>query len=139
MHVQVESGRQEHLAWLAEHDHHVNRAWVSRCIDLDEYLVASDGPEVVGYLRFSWFWGRIPYMEMIQVAAERRRQGVGTALVQAWQAAMAARGEKVLMTSSVESAVEPQAWHRRNGFRESGRLTFGQVEPDGELFFVKDI
>jgi ribosomal protein S18 acetylase RimI-like enzyme len=139
MNVHVRTGGRDHLAWLVEHDGHVSPKWVSRCIDLNEYLLAWAGSEIVGFLRYSSIWGSIPYMEMIAVAEGCRRRGVGTALFQAWQAAMAAQGAKLLMTSSVASELEPQAWHRRNGFVESGRLTFGKVEPAGETFFVKDI
>lgn len=139
MSLQIQPACRDHLDWLVEHDHHVSAPWVSRCIDHGEYLVACEGRLIVGFLRYSWFWGRIPYMDLIAVAEDRRRQGAGTALFRAWEAAMAARGANVLMTSSVEDELEPQAWHRRNGFRACGRLTLGGDEPGPEVFFIKDI
>ena len=139
MNIQTQIATNDHYDWLVEHELHVSAAWVARCISLGEYRVATIGAELVGYLRHGWFWGTIPYMEMIAVVDERRRQGVGTALLVAWEAAMAAAGARVLMTSSVADELEPQAWHRRNGFHESGRLTFGAMQATPEVFLVKEI
>ena len=48
-------------------------------------------------------------------------------------------GAKILMTSSVAEEKRPQEWHYRNGFEESGQLTFGQHDPSPETFFVKNL
>lgn len=56
-----------------------------------------------------------------------------------WEREMRRENYKVLMTSSQENEPEPQAWHRRNGFAESGQLTFGQQQTVPEIFFVKDL
>lgn len=129
----------EDIDWLADHDEHVGEAWIRRCILSNEYLVARRGGTIVGFLRFSRFWGRLPYMDMIRVLAEHRRSAVGTNLFLAWEAAMAAGGARLLMTSSELDEIEPQAWHRRNGFREAGRIDFFGFQPSPEVFFIKDI
>ncbi|MEJ1117106.1 hypothetical protein V9K92_01265 [Phyllobacterium sp. CCNWLW109] len=63
-----------HKAWLVENDPHVNTTWIDRWIFHSEYIIAlgADGP--VGFLRYSWFWGKIPYMDMIYVVPEQRRE-----------------------------------------------------------------
>lgn len=53
----------------------------------------------VGFLRFSWFWGMIPYMEMIQVLPEQRQFGIGRALAERWETAMLDEGATLLMAS----------------------------------------
>ncbi|MGO8484795.1 GNAT family N-acetyltransferase, partial [Rhizobium leguminosarum] len=78
----------ENLVALTPADGSAGEAWVSRCVALGEYLVAREAGEIVGFLRFSRFWGRVPYMEMIRVLPGHRRSGVGTALFLAWEAAM---------------------------------------------------
>ena len=95
--------------------------------------------EIVGFLRFSRFWGRVPYMEMIRVLPGHRRSGVGTALFLAWEEAMRGEGARLLMTSSECDESRPQDWHRRNGFTETGAIEFPGLQSVPEVFFIKHI
>lgn len=64
---------------------------------------------------------------------------MGTALLRAWQSKPLKHGAEVLVTSSMSDEPEPQAWHRRNGFVESGAVTFGRAQPTPEVFFVMSL
>jgi len=125
--------------WLLAEDNHIPAAWVDRCIVAGEYLIARVNGERRGFLRFSWFWRAIPYMELIRVAETEQRKGIGTALLRRWESDMRAKGAELLMTSSMSDEPEPQAWHRRNGFVESGSLTFRHMQTTPEVFFVKKL
>ena len=125
--------------WLAGHDRHVDVDWMARCIGHREYLVCERDDVRVGFLRYSRFWGVIPYMDMVLVLEGHRCAGAGTALFSRWEALMREGGAKILMTSSTSGEEEPLAWHRRNGFERSGRLTFGRHDPSPEDFLVKDL
>jgi ribosomal protein S18 acetylase RimI-like enzyme len=125
--------------WLFREDDHVGEQWVLRCIELGEYLVAREQGEIVGFLRFSRFWGRIPYMEMIRVSEGHRRSGVGTALYLAWEAEMQESGTRLLMTSSECDESRPQDWHRRNGFSETGSIDLPGIQTVPEVFFLKHL
>ncbi|MCC7268907.1 MAG: GNAT family N-acetyltransferase [Caulobacteraceae bacterium] len=124
---------------LSALDRHIDPAWVRRCLAAGEYFVAREAGEIVGFLRFTWFWRTMPYMELIQVREDRRRDGIGSRLVAAWETAMRAAGAELLITSSMSDEPGPQVWHRRNGFSESGELTFGRLQQTPEVFFVKPI
>ncbi len=137
--MKIRYGQQEDFEWLRAQDNHVGADWIKRCLHHGEYIIAADDGEILGFLRFSLFWGNIPYMDMIRVQDNHKRRGIGTAMLNFWERDMRARGAKVLMTSSVVHETEPQDWHKRNGFQECGQLTFGQHEPTPEVFFVKDL
>jgi len=137
--MKVRHANGDDLAWLLEHDRHVDDAWTSRCIAADEYLICEVAGTRAGFMRHSLFWGTIPYMDMIFVLQRYRYQGAGTLLLEAWETRMRAAGATILMTSATAGEKAPQAWHRRNGFEESGRLTFGRHDPSPETFFVKDL
>lgn len=125
--------------WLIEQDEHVSADWTVRCVALKEYFVAVEGDVRRGFLRFSRFWGRIPYLEMIQVDPAWRGVGIGYGLLQAWEEAMRAEGASLLMTSAMSDEPDPQAWHRMNGYERSGELTFGALQATPEVFFVKTL
>jgi GNAT superfamily N-acetyltransferase len=137
--VQVDIATLADAPWLVAWDTHVAPDWVRRCLDLKEYYIARSGAERIGFLRHSRFWGVIPFMDLIYVAPAWRRQGVGSALLEAWRQAMADQGASVLMTSSLSDEPEPQAWHERNGFERAGSLTFGAHQSTPEVFFVKSL
>ncbi|MBY5318127.1 GNAT family N-acetyltransferase [Rhizobium leguminosarum] len=137
--VEVARARQADIDWLVRADASAGEAWVSRCVALGEYLVAREAGEIVGFLRFSRFWGRVPYMEMIRVLPGHRRSGVGTALFLAWEDAMRDDGARLLMTSSECDESRPQDWHRRNGFSETGAIELPGLQSVPEVFFIKQI
>jgi predicted GNAT superfamily acetyltransferase len=139
MPIEVAAATPADRDWLVAQDNHIPAEWVSRCIASGEYLVARLESERAGFLRFSWFWRAIPYMELIRVADAQQRRGIGTALLKSWEASMRAQGAMLLMTSSMSDEPEPQAWHRRNGFVETGNLTFGDLQKTPEVFFVKQL
>ncbi|MCT7375829.1 GNAT family N-acetyltransferase [Chelativorans salis] len=139
MAIEVIAASDENIPWLIASDRHVSEAWVRRCVSLGEYLIARQDSSPIGFLRFSWFWGTIPYMDLIYVLPDNQRRGAGTALLQVWEEAMRERGARLLMTSSMSDEPEPQAWHRRNGFKVSGKLTFGNLQPVPEVFFIKPL
>ena len=134
----IRRAHSEDLSWLLEHDD-ASEDWIGRCIAFGEYFVAEGDGKLLGFLRFSRFWGKIPYMDMIRVLPLHRREGLGTALFRAWESAMIDEGAKHLMTSSEWAQAEPQAWHRRNGFKPAGSIDLRIVQPSPEIFFVKDI
>ncbi|MDE1992433.1 MAG: GNAT family N-acetyltransferase [Rhizobiaceae bacterium] len=136
--VNIRPADSKDIEWLIRHDDHVDEGWIRRCIQSSEYLLAEQNATLIGFLRFSQFWGKIPYMEMIRVLPDYRRCGVGTALYRTWEAAMAAEEFGLLMTSSERGETEPQDWHRRNGFREAGEIHFVTLQTS-EVFFIKEI
>lgn len=137
--MEVRYAEEEDSSWLVERDHHVRSDWVSRCITLKEYLICERETVRIGFLRYSLFWGAIPYMDMIVVLGRHRRSGAGTALFEFWETKMVARGATILMTSSETNERESREWHRRNGFEKCGRLTFGQLGLPPETFLVKNL
>lgn len=127
-----------HQDWLVAHDTEVTDAWVQRCLLQNEYVIAEWQGHPVGFLRYSLFWGKIPFMDMIRVRPEHRRRGVGVALFQHWEALMRDNGATLLMTSAQADEPAPLAWHKRNGFSEAGAVQFGALQTVAEIFLVKD-
>ncbi len=132
-------GQFEDLEWLFEHDCHVDHDWIQRCIKHDEYIIALCDESKIGFLRYSYFWGKIPYMEMIWVEEKFRGKGIGRDLFKFWEHQMQAKGIKQLMTSAVSDELKPQLWHEKQGFKKCGEVAFGAFQSSSEQFFIKTI
>ncbi|MGG4604148.1 GNAT family N-acetyltransferase [Paenalcaligenes sp. Me131] len=128
-----------HQDWLVAHDTEVAPSWVQRCVAQNEYIVAERQGQLVGFLRYSLFWGKIPFMDMIRVQPEHQRRGVGRALLHHWERLMLDAGATLLMTSAQADEPEPLAWHQRNGFREAGAVQFGPLQAAAEVFLLKAV
>lgn len=141
--VTIRYALQDDYGWLHEQDKgNVSPDWTKRCIEQGEYIVAEwhDMPgDLRGFIRFSLFWGKVPYLDMIRVVEGNQFQGIGSALVHFWEDQMRKRGYKMLMASSDRDEMAAQNWHWRNHYREAGKLDLGLVQPAPEVFFIKEL
>jgi ribosomal protein S18 acetylase RimI-like enzyme len=94
--------------------------WFKRKIEHDELLVA-DEDGIVGYLMWTTVW-RLPWIEFARVLKDRRRKGVGRALVSDLEGRLRAAGGWALLSSSTGTDKDAIAWHRAIGFRDGGRI-----------------
>jgi len=137
MSLLVRHAGHEHQAWLIAHDDTVSDEWIRQCIDMRYYLVAESDQQPLGFLRFSWFWGKIPYIDMIYVDSAHRRSGIGKELLNSFQSHPAVREARCLMTSCESGEDEPLNWHRRNGFEVVGDIDIPTFQAAREIFLVK--
>jgi ribosomal protein S18 acetylase RimI-like enzyme len=91
-----------------------------RKIKRDELLLADDDG-VVAYLMWTSIW-RLPWIEFVRVLKDRRRRGVGRALVAGLEDRLRAAGGWALLSSSSGNDKDAIAWHRAIGFADGGRI-----------------
>ncbi|MEM9501594.1 MAG: GNAT family N-acetyltransferase [Pseudomonadota bacterium] len=127
----------DQFEWLALHDRSVSQDWVRRCIMLQEYLVLEDDRQEIGFIRWSRFWGEIPYMDMILIEPSFRNCGAGKLLYQHWEDEMVRLGVNLLMTSCERDEPAPLRWHRKNGFEIVGEVEFPGLQESKEVFLAK--
>ena len=141
--VKMRFATQDDITWLLDQERNiVDKNWVKRCLDHREYIVAHEKEsenQYLGYIRFSYFWGKYPYLDMISIVQNQQGRGIGNSLYLFWEDQMRRAGFKTLVTSSFQNLTDVQNWHWRNGFREAGKLTLGKNEPNPEIFFVKEL
>ena len=104
-----------------------------------EIVVAEKAGQLVGYLRLEYLWSLVPYIALIWVVADQRRQGIGKALLHYLENALLDGGHAALYSSSQADETEPQAWHRHVGFRECGIIAGINEGGVGEIFFRKEL
>jgi GNAT superfamily N-acetyltransferase len=123
--------------WCAAQDPHASPELLSQKIAAGEVAVAERDGRAVGYLRLEYLWATLPFISLIRVLEEERRQGVGRAILAFLEAALRGRGHDLLLSSSQVDEPSPQAWHRAVGFEECGILVGVNAGGVGEVFFRK--
>jgi len=120
-------------------DQHMSDADVLlHAIDGGRVAVALDGEVVAGYVRWEWFWDRIPLCVFARVRPSRQRTGVGRALYAQVEADLRARGCEFWLSSTEEDNKRSLRFHRALGFRLIGALAdLGQESR--EVFMRKDL
>ena len=105
---------------------------------IEDILIAERNGKRVGYVRLEYLWSIVPYISLIQVLPDFRRQGIGKALLRFIETFLREAGHEVLYSSSQADEPEPQAWHRHVGFEECGFIA-GINGGAGEVFFRKNL
>lgn len=137
--AKVRFGRDEDLDWCATEYDDTPRQVVRRKLHLNEIILAESGRDRLGYLRIEYLWSKIPYIALIHVRKEHRRQGVGHAMLRFLERYLRSRRHRVLMSSSQVDAPIAQAWHRAMGFKECGIISGVNAGGIGEVFFRKSL
>ena len=132
----IEYAGVEDREYLAVHDHHVTPQVLQEKIERQEILVLRQDAEIIGWLRFNYFWDSIPFMNMLHIEADFHGQGLGTRLVQFWEEEMRRRKYKHVMTSSLSNE-QAQHLYRKLGYHDQGALLL-PGEPL-EIIFYKQL
>lgn len=122
------------LAVLSELDRHVSADDRAGLVSAGRVMVVEIDGDVVACLRWGLFWDEVPFMNFLWVLSDRRGQGIGTILVDAWERSQRTAGHRFVLTSTV-SAETAQHFYRKLGYVDSGAL-FLPDEP-AELLFRK--
>ena len=136
MNTSIQFATLSHLECLAKKDHHVNRNMLERKILHKEILVAILDKKIIAWLRYSLFWGMIPFIDMLVVNEENRNKQVGKSLVSFWEKQMKLAHYKMVMTSS-QADEKGQHFFRKMEYKDAGSLIL--PEESLEIFFIKMI
>jgi len=85
--------------WLRLDRHLPEEGFARKVRDREGYVLEEDG-QPAGLLRWNLFWDEIPFCTLLAVAEDRRGRGLGRALLARWESDMAARGHRLVMTST---------------------------------------
>ena len=111
---------------------------LQHAIEGGRVAVALAGDELSGYLRWEWFWDRVPLCVFVRVRPPHQRTGLGRALYAHVEADLVARGCDFWLSSTEETNDRSLRFHRALGFRLVGALSdLGQDAR--EIFMRKDL
>lgn len=127
-----------HVCRQKDYDH-VTSAIIEFKIKQKEIILSEVKNVIVGYLRIEYLWSHIPYIGLITVEDDFRKQGIGKSMLQFLESHLISMKHDVLYSSSQVNEAEPQAWHRHMGFKECGIISGINPGGIGEIFFRKNL
>jgi ribosomal protein S18 acetylase RimI-like enzyme len=139
MNLNIRFGSFSDLEYSTLMDKYVNEKLLKWKLENKEVILAEYNNDLVGYLRVEYLWSKVPYIGLIIVRKSYRKLGIGRSMLSFLEEYLKDMGLNKLYSSSQVNEAEPQAWHRRMGFEESGIINGINEEGIGEVFFRKDI
>jgi N-acetylglutamate synthase-like GNAT family acetyltransferase len=136
MAILIEKAQANDAKEICELDEHIDRDAMLEKIDRGEIVVARKDQQILGCLRFSFFWDEIPFLNLIKVQNKFQTTGIGTSLMDAWEQEMKAAGHTKVMTSS-QSNESAQHFYRKRGYKDIGEMTLPREA--SEIFFLKEL
>jgi L-amino acid N-acyltransferase YncA len=137
---EIHSAAADDLDWCCGVDPGVAREVIASKIAAGDILLAcTDDGAVAGFLRLDWLWCKKPFLASIEIAAEHRGRGVGSALLQELERRLIELGYDRLISSTLPDNLPSRNWHRKRGFAECGILAGINAGGADEVFFVKEL
>ncbi|QUI25673.1 GNAT family N-acetyltransferase [Vallitalea pronyensis] len=107
--------------YLESMDKHINKDRLYKKIKDNEVIVVKDKDNVIGWLRFNYFWDNIPMMNMLFLEQPYRGKKIGKALVKFWEEEMRKQSYEQVMTST-QADEHAQHFYRKLAYNDSGCL-----------------
>lgn len=121
MTIEITPAAPADLEALARLDGHMAPHRLARKIAQGEILTARQDGQIIGWLRWGYFWDEIPFLNLLYVLEPYRRQGTAAQLAAAWEAQMQAQGARQVLTSTLSNE-DAQHLYRKWGYQDCGGL-----------------
>ncbi|OPZ89368.1 MAG: Acetyltransferase (GNAT) family protein [Firmicutes bacterium ADurb.Bin419] len=122
--------------YLIKNDKHISKEMLEKKIDGKEVITIRVDDNVVGWLRYNYFWDNTPFMNMLYFDESYRQKGLGSKVVYYWEMAMKEKGYTRVMTSTLANE-QAQFFYRKQGYKDAGCLL---LENEAlEILFTKNI
>ncbi|MDE5780321.1 MAG: GNAT family N-acetyltransferase [Lachnospiraceae bacterium] len=100
-------------------DKHISKQELQNLIQLNRVYIAEQDNQFIGWLRYNLFWDNTPFMNMLYILEEFRRNGYGKSLVEFWETQMKNSGYDIVMTSTASNEYS-QHFYNKLGYKTIG-------------------
>lgn len=135
--MKIEYASEVEFEFILNNDKHVSKKLVRNKLKEKEVIIAKNSDnEIIGWLRYNYFWDNTPFMNMLYLNERYRSKGIGKELVGFWENEMRGLGYEMVMTSTLSNE-QAQHFYRKLGYKDAGSLLL-EDEPL-EIIFTKSI
>src|SRR5512138_2599196 len=99
MMIKVRFATMDYFEWCSSLDSYISDEIMRRKIEASEILLAEIGGQCLGYLRLDYFWSSIPYIALIRVREDQRKQGIGRTMLAFLEDHARSRGVNMILSS----------------------------------------
>lgn len=132
----IEFATEADVEYIVDRDRHIAKKLIKNKIEQQEIMMIRDANETIGWMRFGYFWDKIPFMNMLYIDEPFRGQGIGKQVVLRWEELMKQDGCEEVMTST-QANEGAQHFYRKLGYRDIGG--FVQEEDPFEIILLKKL
>jgi len=135
--MKIEYGSESDFQFILDNDRHISKELIKNKLREKEIIIAKNQEnQIIGWLRYGYFWDNIPFMNMIYLSEIYRNRGIGKELVMFWEREMKKKGYNMVMTSTLSNE-KAQHFYRKLGYKDSGCLLLENETL--EIIFTKRI
>ncbi|AUN10357.1 GNAT family N-acetyltransferase [Clostridium botulinum] len=135
--MKIEYASELDFQFILDNDRHVSKQLIKNKLKEKEIMIAKDQDnKIIGWLRYSYFWDNIPFMNMLYINENYRNKGIGKKLVEFWEPEMKSKGYELVMTSTLSNE-QAQHFYRKLGYKDVGSLLLD--DESLEIIFTKSI
>ncbi|MCM1130724.1 MAG: GNAT family N-acetyltransferase [Roseburia sp.] len=87
--------------FLVDNDNHISYDILRENIEKGYIYILEQDNQIIGWLRYNLFWDNTPFLNMLYILEEYRRQGLGSLLLEHWENQMQSQGFETVLTSTL--------------------------------------
>ncbi len=137
MEIQIRQAEEKEIAKLLQYDGHIAAKTLTDCIRQGHVYAICLKNEIIGVLRYSFFWQSIPFLELLFIAPDCQRKGYGRHAMACWQQQMKQLGYRDVMTST-QADETAQFFYEKLGYIRAGAF-FPPGQEAEEIMFKKTL
>lgn len=126
--MEIRKAEEKDIPILSKWDRHIRKSELQNLIWQKRIYLLELDRRFAGWLRYNMFWDNTPFLNLLYLLEENRRNGYGKTLVTHWEMEMKQIGYDVVMTSTVSDEYAQHFYHKL-GYR-----TIGGFVPYGEPY-----
>ncbi|MFD1136001.1 GNAT family N-acetyltransferase [Paenibacillus urinalis] len=134
--MKIDFATEADYTYIADRDQHISKVLIASKIRDKEILMLRHSSEVMGWMRYGYFWDNTPFMNLIWLDEPYRGKGYGKETVLYWEQLMRQQGYTTVMTST-QSDEGAQHFYRKLGYKDVGCLM--QENEPLEILFTKKL
>lgn len=104
---------------IKQYDKHIAEAEIRNVLMLGRIIIAEENNDLIGWLRYNYFWDNTPFMNMLYISDKYRKKGYGKALTEYWEEKMRCLGFNSVLTST-SSNESSQHFYNKLGYQVIG-------------------